>query len=94
MSDGNQFGLKLEANNDDILPNDLREYAKWLLADPRTLEVWGLLGARLARVECVTNENQSLELDSGDWFLVRVSSLHESPQSTIGIVRFRKQSTN
>ena len=39
MSDGNQFALKQEANNDDTLPNDLHEYAKWLLADPRTLKV-------------------------------------------------------
>jgi hypothetical protein len=67
MNDGNQPALKQETNSGGTLPNDLQEYAKWLLADPRTLEVWGLIGVRLARVECVTNENQSLELDSGDW---------------------------
>ena len=89
MNDGNQSALKQEANSADTLPNDLHEYAKWLLSDPRTLEVWGLLGARLARVECVTHENQSLELDSGDWFVVRVRGLHDESLTT-GIVRLRR----
>ncbi len=74
MNDGNQFALTPDTNNADTLPNDLHEYAKWLLADPRTLEVWGLIGARLARVECVINENQSLNwtrrlvCGEGGWF--------------------------
>ena len=57
----------------------------------KSLEAWGLLGARLARVECITNENQSLELDSGDWFLVRVKGLHDESLAN-GIVRLRRQS--
>jgi len=89
MNDGNQSALKQETNNDDTLPNDLHEYAKWLLADPRTLEVWGLIGVRLARVECVIHENQSLELDSSDWFLVRVRGLHDESLAT-GIMRLRR----
>jgi hypothetical protein len=59
----------------ETLTPSLNEYARWLLADARTLEVWCLAGARLARVECTAKETQALELDSGDWFLVRVSAL-------------------
>jgi hypothetical protein len=70
----------------------LMEYVRSLLTDSRTLEVWGLIGAKLARVECVADETQSLELDSGDWILVRVSGLPttDSLSTTLnGIVRFR-----
>lgn len=62
-----------EPQPDETLTPSLKEYGKWLLADPRTLEAWCLAGVRLARVECTVEETQSLELDSGDWFLVRVS---------------------
>ena len=73
----------------------LAAFAKWLLDDARVVEVWGLLGARLAQVTCTTVETQSLELDSGDWFLVRVA---EGTPTTLtlpttrlsGIVRFRR----
>ena len=75
---------------------DLAAFAKWLLDDPRCLEVWGLLGARLARVACTGAEVQALELDSGDWFLVRVGAGGAVPTSPPqppplqGIVCFRR----
>ena len=72
---------------------ELNRFAKWLLDNPQAIEVWGLLGARLARVECTAFEPQALELDSGDWFLVRVAGLPTMPPlptSLSGIVRFRR----
>jgi hypothetical protein len=99
MNDGNQFEPTLDTTPpvEEIDPR-LREYVKWLLSDPATLEVWGLLETKLARVECVADESQSLELDSGDWLLVRVSRLPTIPDEVLpttgtsvkGIVRFRK----
>lgn len=47
------------------IPPVLVELVRQLFADARVLEVWGLAGARLARVECVAAESQTLELDSG-----------------------------
>lgn len=79
-----------EPKPDETLTPSLKEYAKWLLADPHTLEVWCLAGARLARVECTTEVRQTLELDSGDWFLVRVSGLSAltpTPPTLMGIIR-------
>ena len=95
MNDGKQSELMLETIQHDQLDDHLHLYASWLLSDPRTLEVWGLISARLARVECVTEESQSLELDSGDWFLMRVSGLPTTvdrlPTTAVkGIVRFRR----
>lgn len=98
MNDGNQFEPTLGTLQAGEIDLRLREYVKWLLSDPATLEVWGLLEAKLARVECVADESQSLELDSGDWFLVRVSRLPTIPEEVLpttgtsvkGIVRFRK----
>ena len=97
MNDGNQFEPTLDTIQAREIDPHLREYVKWLLSDPSTLEVWGLLDAKLARVECVADESQSLELDSGDWLLVRVSRLPTTtnePLPTIGkvrgIVRFKR----
>ena len=76
---------------------EVAAFAKSLLDNARVVEVWGLLGARLAHVECTTAETQSLELDSGDWFLVRLAGSESVPTTlalpTIrlsGIVRFRR----
>jgi hypothetical protein len=71
------------------VPDRLQEFAKWLVADQRVIEVWGAQAARVARFECVADEAQSLELDSGDWFLVRVSGLPTTPEPG-GIIRFRR----
>ncbi len=97
MNDGNQFEPTLDTMQAGEIDPRLREYVKWLLSDPSTLEVWGLLEAKLARVECVADESQSLELDSGDWLLVRVSRLPTTlgellptSSSVKGIVRFKK----
>jgi len=98
MNDGNQFEPMLDTTQEEEIAPRLREYVKWLLSDPSTLEVWGLLEAKLARVECVADESQSLELDSGDWFLVRVSRLPTIPEKILpttgssvkGIVRFKR----
>jgi hypothetical protein len=95
MSAGKPSELRLDLPGSDLGP-ELTAFAKWLLDDPRTVEVWGLLGARLARVECTTHETQSLELDSGDWFLVRVApggllpTIPAMPTRLSGIVRFRR----
>lgn len=71
------------------IPPLLVEFVRRLFADARVLEVWGLAGARLARVECFATEGQTLELDAGDWLLVRVStSLSTTPGD--GIIRFRR----
>ncbi|MBI4631558.1 MAG: hypothetical protein HY740_07585 [Chloroflexi bacterium] len=100
MNDGNQFEPTLDTMQAEEIAPHLREYVKWLwlLSDPFTLEVWGLLEAKLARVECVADESQSLELDSGDWLLVRVSRLPTIPDEVLpttspsvkGIVRFQR----
>lgn len=96
MSDGKHCEPTLEVEKTDDLRPELLAFAKWLLSDARTLEVWGLAGAKAARVECVSNETQSLELDSGDWFLVRVSSMPTTTSvlptmpGTSGIIRFRR----
>jgi len=93
MNDGNQPEPMLATMQAEEIDPRLREYVKWLLSDPSTLEVRGLLEAKLARVECVADESQSLELDSGDWLLVRVSRLPTTGASVRGIVRFKKVST-
>jgi len=98
MNDGDQLEPTLDTMQTEQIAPHLREYVKWLLSDPATLEVWGLLEAKLARVECVADENQSLELDSGDWLLVRVSRLPTIPDEVLpttsasvkGIVRFKR----
>lgn len=97
MNIGNLPGPLPENELAAALNPELQAYVKSLLADPRTLEVWGLLGVTLAKVECVSTELQSLELDSGDWLLVRLSGLPTTPPAnplptTVdlqGIVRFR-----
>jgi hypothetical protein len=95
MDSGKPFELLLDKVPAETLAPGLIQYAKWLLADPRTLEVWCLAGARLARVECTVEESQTLELDSGDWFLVRIGGLPTTlptlPTLT-GIVRCRRHS--
>jgi hypothetical protein len=93
MSNGKPFEPPLDEMSAEKLAPGLNEYARYLLADPRTLEVWCLAGARLARVECTAEDTQSLELDSGDWFLVRVSGLPTTLPTTptlTGIVRCRR----
>ncbi len=93
MDSGLPSGQKPEVLPAESMPPALNEFVKWLLADGRALEVWGLVGARLARVECTAAETQTLELDSGDWVLVRLSGLPPSPAlptSLSGIVRFRR----
>ncbi len=97
MNDGNQIEPTLDTMQAGEIDPRLREYVKWLLSDPSTLEVWGLLEAKLARVECVADESQSLELDSGDWLLVRVSRLPTILEKILptslnvkGIVRFKR----
>ena len=93
MQTGKLSGPEPETQPVETMPPTLSAYAKWLLANARTLEVWGLVGARLARVECTAAETQTLELDSGDWFLVRVAGLPTTPAlptSLSGIVRFRR----
>ncbi len=87
MSDGKPSEPRLDIEQTDALRPELVAFAKWLLSDERTLEVWGLAGAKATRVKCVTDETQSLELDSGDWFLVRVSGVPTTPGAS-GIVRF------
>lgn len=96
MSNGKHCEPTLDVEKTDDLRPELLAFAKWLLSDARTLEVWGLAGAKAARVECVSNETQSLELDSGDWFLVRVSGVPTVASTlppmpgTSGIMRFRR----
>jgi hypothetical protein len=75
MNSGKQPVQMHDGTPGETLAPELNEFAKWLLADPRSLEVWCLAGARLAHVECTADAAQALELDSGDWFLVRVSAL-------------------
>ena len=90
MNTGKLSEPMLDKASTEALAPHLNEYAKWLLADPRTLEAWCLAGARLARVECTTEVRQTLELDSGDWFLVRVSGLSTlplTPPTLTGIIR-------
>ena len=70
------------------VPEPLAAFAKWLLDNPQAMEVWGLDRARLARIECVADEPQTLELDSGDRLLVRISGLPTSLTPGGGIVRF------
>ncbi len=98
MNDGKHSEQMLDAAKIDGLRPELLAFAKWLLGDERTLEVWGLAGAKTARVECVAEGLQSLELDSGDWFLVRVSTpsvptILSTPSTPgrSGIIRFRRQ---
>jgi hypothetical protein len=93
MNDGKLFEpLRAVVPAENLAPH-LVQYAKWLLANPRTLEVWCLAEARLARVECTVEGTQTLELDSGDWFLVRVGGLPAAlptmPTLT-GIIRCRR----
>jgi hypothetical protein len=93
MNNGKPLAPQPEPPVSATVAPQLGGFAKWLLDNPQALEVWGLLGARLARVECTALEPQSLELDSGDWFLVRVAGLPTTPAvptSLSGIVRFRR----
>jgi hypothetical protein len=93
MNNGGPSGPQPEPPVSETVAPELNRFVKWLLDNPQTLEVWGLLGARLAHVECTALEPQALELDSGDWFLVRVAGLPTSPPlptSLSGIVRFRR----
>ncbi len=93
MNTGSPSGHKPEALPAERMPPALNEFVKWLLADGWALEVWGLVGTRLARVECTAAETQTLELDSGDWVLVRLSGLPTTPALPTclsGIVRFRR----
>ncbi len=89
MSDGKPSEPRLDIEKIDDLQPELLAFAKWLLSDARTLEVWGLAGVKAAKVACVTDVAQSLELDSGDWFLVRVSGVPTTPGAS-GIVRFQR----
>lgn len=89
MSNGKLSGLTLDVTEPEDLRPELVAFARWLLSDERTLEVWGLAGVRSARVECVADKTQSLELDSGDWCLVRISGLPTIPGWN-GIIRFRR----
>ncbi len=89
MCDGKPSEPRLELEKTDDFQPELLAFAKWLLSDERTLEVWGLAGAKAAKVECVTDATQSLELDSGDWFLVRVSCVPTTLGAS-GIVRFQR----
>lgn len=89
MSDGKPSEPRLGIEQTDALRPELLAFAKWLLSDEQVLEVWGLAGAKSANVECVTDTAQSLELDSGDWFLVRVSGVPTTPGAS-GIVRFQR----
>jgi hypothetical protein len=85
MNTGKRSEPTLDKASAEALAPSLNEYAKWLLADPHALEVWCLAGARLARVECTVEETQTLELDSGDWFLVRVAGLPTTPPTIPGL---------
>ena len=51
MNYGNQFEPTIDTMQAGEIDPRLREYVKWLLSDPSMLEVWGLLEAKLARVE-------------------------------------------
>jgi len=89
MLNGNVNGPMLDAPD---LPADVVDIVMWLLRKPQALEVWGLLGARVARIDCVAHSVQSLDLDSGHWLLVRIGADEggEPKERLGGIVRFRR----
>lgn len=65
------------------------EFAKWILRNPKAIEVWGIDGAMLLTVDSTSSTSQNIEMDSGDWILVRVSGLPETPG--LGVLRFTRQ---
>lgn len=67
------------------------EYASYLYDNENTVEVWGVVAADLASIDVTAgNDPQSLELDSGDWFLVRIKPLPPS-DSLKGIIRVKRR---
>ena len=92
MSIGNKPVLSPDANVANALPIELQEFAQWLLANPRVIECKAAVNAFLFEVECTAinpvdgvMEADPQELDSGTWFLVRVSGL-PSPDARGGMV--------
>ena len=55
-------------------------YARWLLQNPKVLEVWGVV----SDLPEITTPNAGVTLDAGTWFLCRV----DMPPIPDGIISF------
>ena len=95
MLTGNPHALPLAPSAANIeQPFDAAQFAQLLLSLPNVREVKAALNAVLLEIECTARnpydgvmEISGDELDSGTWFLIRVSDL-PSADATGGLVSF------
>lgn len=93
MLTGNKTALSPDASAENaLLSPELQRFAAWLLANPQVIECKAAVNAFLFEIECTANnpidgvmEAEPQELDSGSWFLARVSGL-PAPDARGGIV--------
>lgn len=96
-------GYLLEKKHENIAKSaaefDAPAFARLLLALPGVIEVKAALNAIILTVECTAlnpfdgeMEETGDELDSGTWFLIRVSDL-PSPDARGGLVAFVRETT-
>ena len=75
MNNGKQNGLspvpQPQATNSTEIPEAYLTYAKWLLNNPQVIEVWGMV----SHLPEIRTAETAVALDSGVWFLCRVSLL-------------------
>lgn len=90
---GSKPALSPDASAENaLLSPELQMFAAWLLANPQVIELKAAVNAFLFEIECTANnpvdgvmEAEPQELDSGTWFLARVSGL-PAPEARGGIV--------
>lgn len=98
MWNGNQPALKPAPNGANAEPPfDTMAFAQLLLRLPNVREVKAALNAVLLEIECTARnefdgimEQTGEELDSGTWFLIRVSDL-PAPDARGGLHSFLRQ---
>lgn len=87
------------ARNVENVANAPAQFAAYLLTLPNVREVKAAINAVLLEVECTARneydgvmEMSGEELDSGTWFLIRVSDL-PAPDARGGLVSFQRKAT-
>lgn len=98
---GNKPALSPDASAENaLLSPELQMFAAWLLGNPQVIECKAAVNAFLFEIECTANnpidgvmEAEPQELDSGTWFLARVSGL-PAPDARGGIVSIVRDNVN
>ena len=97
MLSGNQVVSKTDGNGANAVTPELQTFADWLLTQPNVIEVMAAVNAIVLEVDCTARnaqdgemESEPEELDSGTWYLVRVSGM-PAPSARGGLVSFVRQ---